>query len=163
MKLAGILTCIVAAFVLVMFSMYPATSRTAPAFGWAATQTEAFTLNAGDRRAYSIPPDVGTNIKIAVRAESAVNFGFVPASLVETVGVSGLNGKVFDCGDVNVLATEKVCKASTPQTLVFADSRTMEAAVLGAALIDRSAIARATVPNKISVTFFKWKCIANCL
>ncbi|MGH9602126.1 MAG: hypothetical protein ACRD24_07020 [Terriglobales bacterium] len=172
-RIAAILTIAAATWFLVTWERAPPTPATAdpapglaptppPRFGWSQLESRTFATYAGLFTPIPLPPHGKSKIRVRVSAEQPVIFGFAAD---EAEFRRFLQGGASICASSDVIEVAQDCHVAPGAILFVADSRregTLLLATIAALLREGEPVARASKPNKVTVTVVEWKCIANC-
>jgi len=136
-----------------------------PKFGWKAAGSETFALNATEHKSFSIPQG---KWRFELKADTAVYIGVASAEQMGRIRYVALRDfKSFSCVSTKLVAGVVNCDLQRSNAqLVVRDERgpitRAEGAVGSVKRTSEAATDRATKPNTITVTLYKWECLENC-
>jgi len=139
-------------------------------FDWVFASNEKAQLNPADfhaGRVYRPGPD-GGNIHVNIQATLPVTIAMTPAqawndALQHPEQMASLS---FSCIREHVVTTTYECHLDpqTPMVLLVRDERTPDRALLnGIAAIVRAGAKTIIAPNLLTISYYRWDCVANCI
>lgn len=138
-----------------------------PEFGWKRVGSETFALNATEHKSFSIAQR--GKWRFELKAETAVYVGVASAEQIERIRYLTLaDFRKFSCVSTKILTGAVDCDLQQPNAqFVVRDERGPITRGEGmVATVKRTgseaAADRATKPNTITVTSYKWECLKNC-
>lgn len=138
-----------------------------PKFGWKPTGSETFALNATEHKSFLISQQ--GKWRFQVKADAAIYVGVASAEQIGRIRYLTLaDFKQFSCVSTRILTGVVDCDLRQPNAqFVVRDERgpiTRTAGMLASVKRTGSeeAADRATKPNTITVTAYKWACVENC-
>jgi hypothetical protein len=137
-----------------------------PKFGWKPAGAETFALNATEHKSFAIPQQGKWRFKL--KAVTAIYVGVASAEQMGHIRYLPLaDFKRFSCVKTQILAAVVDCDLPQPNAhFVVRDQRgplTLGAGVMGSVKrTSEAATDRATKPNTITVTSYKWECLEHC-
>jgi hypothetical protein len=142
-----------------------------PKFGWKQTSSESFSLNATEFRYYPISPS--GRWRFTFKADAAIDVGVLSAEQFQRQNKKHLFRTTFTefaCVKTSILEADVPCDVQSNAQLAIRDKRGPITKAVGAYSAVKplggsgsGAIAdRATSPNKVTLTFYRWVCLENC-
>jgi len=141
-----------------------------PKFGWKPAGSQTFAFNATEHKLFLIPQQ--GKWRFQLKADSAVYVGVASAEqLARLRYITLAEFQRFSCVDRKILTGVIDCDLHQPNArFVVRDGRGpitgLEGVVRGAVgsvrRTDEAVTDRATKPNAITVTSYKWECLENC-
>ncbi len=153
-----------ALFVLLLSSLLFAANQ--PKFGWKPAGSETFALNATENKSFLIPQQ--GKWRFQLKADTAVYVGVASAEQIERIRYLTLvDFRGFSCVKTRILAGTVDCDLHQPNArFVVRDERGpitgVEGMIGSVRRTSEAATDRATKPNTITVTLYKWECLENC-
>jgi hypothetical protein len=137
-----------------------------PKFGWKREWSQTFALNAMENKSFAIPQR--GKWRFELKAETAVYAGVASAEQMARIRYLKLTDfHRFACASTKILAGTVDCDLQKPNAqFVVRDQRgpiTRAEGAIGSVKRTSEAVTdRATKPNTITVTSYKWDCVENC-
>lgn len=137
-----------------------------PKFGWKPIRSETFALNATEHKVFRIAQQ--GKWRFQLKADSAIYVGVATAEQIARLRyITLVEFQRFSCADTKILAGAVDCDLHQANArFVVRDGRgpfTKFAGAIGS--VKRTSEAetdRATKPNAITLTAYKWECLENC-
>jgi len=152
-----------ALFVVLLASLLFAADQ--PKFGWKPVGSETFALNATQ---YKVFPVQQGKWRFQLKADSAIYVGVASAEQIARLRyITLLEFQRFSCVDTKILVGAVDCDLPQPNArFVVRDGRgpfTKLAGAIGSVhRTSEGETDRATKPNAITVTLYKWGCLEHC-
>jgi VCBS repeat-containing protein len=137
-----------------------------PRFGWKPAGAETFALNATEHKSFSIPQQ--GKWRFELKADTAVYVGVASAEQVGRIRyVTLADYRGFSCVSTKLVAGTVDCEVQqSGEQVIVRDERgpfTKGAGMIGSVRKTSEAETdRATKPNTITLTLYKWACLENC-
>jgi hypothetical protein len=138
-----------------------------PKVGWKRVGSETFALNATEHKSFLITQR--GKWRFQLKADAAIYVGVASAEQLGRIRYLTLaDFKRFSCVSTRILAAAVSCDLNQPNAqLVVRDERGPITRTAGlVASVKRTgseeAANRATKPNTITITSYKWECLENC-
>jgi hypothetical protein len=137
-----------------------------PKFGWKPVGSATFALNATEHKVFRIAQQ--GKWRFLLKADSAIYVGVASSEQIARLRYITLaEFRRFSCVDTEMLAGAVSCDLHEPNArLVVRDGRGPFTKLAGAVgSVRRTSEAetdRATKPNTITLTSYKWECLENC-
>jgi hypothetical protein len=153
-----------ALFVVLLASLLFAADQ--PKVGWKPVGSETFALNATEHKLFLIPQR--GKWRFQLKADSAIYVGVASAEQIARLRYITLaDFQRFSCVDTKIVIGAVDCDLHQPNPrFVVRDGRgpfTRTAGMIGSVKrTSEAATDRATKPNTITLTLYKWECLENC-
>jgi hypothetical protein len=137
-----------------------------PKFRWNSVGSQTFALNATEYKSFSVPEQ--GKWRFELKAETAIYVGVASAEQAGRLRyVTLADYRGFSCVSTKLVAGDVDCEVQQPgERLLVRDERgpfTKGAGVIGSVRkTSEAATDRATKPNTITLTLYKWACVENC-